>query len=217
MFSDKGPNKIRSFLFDKILLDIVFFFDTMRVYSNLCEVIRMEKKNSLLGCLDVKAFTLIELLVVVLIIGILAAIALPQYNYSVEKSRMSEAVSMLGVIGQAHQAYILATGQQADSLDELAIDVPGEDSSYGEQARKNTKYFQYATHLMHADSLNSSTIAVANRLPITSFYVLTQFDDGMICCFGYTAAGNNFCKKVSGGVSYTQRQVTGASHCYKLN
>lgn len=47
-----------------------------------------------------KGFTLIELLVVVFIIGILAAIALPQYQKAVERSRMAEAVQVLGDVAQ---------------------------------------------------------------------------------------------------------------------
>ena len=71
-----------------------------------------------------KGFTLIELLVVVLIIGILASIALPQYQKAVEKSKATQALTLLNSLGQAQTAYRLSSGQAAEKFEELGVEIP---------------------------------------------------------------------------------------------
>ena len=72
-----------------------------------------------------KAFTLIELLVVVLIIGILAAVALPQYQTAVNKSRYAGLMPLAKSVKDAEEAQLMATGHYTSKLEDLSVQVPG--------------------------------------------------------------------------------------------
>ena len=150
-----------------------------------------------------RAFTLIELLVVVLIIGILSAIALPQYQKAVEKSRASQALIVLKSIWAAQQAFYLSNGTYAKSFEELDIDMP----SWTENIKWSTYNPQIATQSNKDWSLQiDSNYLMLGRVsgPYTGAGFLIDMNNGEILCaertdshgFVYEKEAGSYCQKL---------------------
>lgn len=70
-----------------------------------------------------RGFTLLELLVVVLIIGILAAIALPQYRKAVAKAELAQIINVTKSLKQAQERFYLTNNKYATSINGLDISI----------------------------------------------------------------------------------------------
>ena len=110
-------------------------------------------------------FTLIELIVVVLIIGILAAVALPQYRKAAEKARLMQAVAVVKAMADAQERFFVAHGAYTRDMDELDITVPGTDYTYtnvnGSFQRKKIGVFDFT--LQCDTNIIPGCIAISDR------------------------------------------------------
>ena len=155
-----------------------------------------------------KGFTLIELLVVVLIIGILSAIALPQYTAAVEKARIVEAMVFINSVHKALQINKLSGYGLPVSLDLRAfMEASGIEFSGGEWSGKeyNTDHFNYSFRSCGADSQSSQCTFYIQQLGKnilqSDYYLFVSLSsDGTMeyTCSGRNNVGKAVCSSFKG-------------------
>ncbi|MBR4508718.1 MAG: prepilin-type N-terminal cleavage/methylation domain-containing protein [Elusimicrobiaceae bacterium] len=90
-----------------------------------------------------KGFTLFEVLVVCLIIAIISAIAVPTYQFSVEKSRAAKGVIMLDRIAKAQHTHRARYGAYSESLSGLPLEITDTEGNILKTAEFNDEFFDY--------------------------------------------------------------------------
>ena len=142
-----------------------------------------------------RGFTLIELLVVVLIIGILAAIALPQYTKAVARARTSEGFSNGSSLTQALRRYYMANGDYTTDLTRLDIQVP--ESEY-------YRYFALNTNDSGETSSSNWRVEVRSQKPdgVPSFHFGLS-NDHIYCYAGSSQPNAEAVCKTYGSYSHT--------------
>ena len=135
-----------------------------------------------------KGFTLIELLVVVLIIGILAAVALPQYFKAVEKSRATEALSIMGSVAAAMERARLVSSQNQypTSLGSLDIEFSDVNGSPVSGSSWSTNNFNISV----SGSDTASGVITATRNGSSAYTLSRYYYTGRVVCNDTTATGS---------------------------
>ena len=109
-----------------------------------------------------KGFTLLEMMIVVVIIGILAAAALPMYAEYVKKSRTGEAKNALGDIRTMQLAYyddiMLGNHNYAGDITTLGWTTDSDDT-----VGKSPAYYTYATEETFSSAITTNTDTVPDN------------------------------------------------------
>ena len=141
-----------------------------------------------------KGFTLIELLVVVLIIGILSAVALPQYTVAVEKARLTEALSNLKYIQEQVKLRALECGNDNVCIgsvqDYLELSGGEWDGDY------LTKHYIYSFDQGISITERKDNYDIGYQDSSWVEYVKYLSEDGKQFCEAHTDLGYKICKSL---------------------
>jgi len=171
------------------------------------------KKNLIKRSVNRKAhsgFTLIEVLIVVLIIGILAAIALPKYQMATLKTRYRNLMVLTKAIASANERYYMATGAYATTFDALDIALP-EGGQRGAIGGYNYINYDWGFCILVSGNSASCRSITSLKSAYITYYDKSTTRAGRRVCYALTSDTedkyNKVCKDLTGRQTPTNTET----------
>ena len=154
---------------------------------------------------NTQAFTLIELLVVVLIIGILSAVAVPQYKLAVAKSRIAALIPLIRNAQLSIDRYYMANNQFPETWDDIDIGLSCQSVTNAQDCKLDAyKIFHLRSYYLTAEDTRVPSVLLV-YFPLND----KSKDKSVGTCYALDGAhetlANQICKNLSGHATPDKR------------
>jgi prepilin-type N-terminal cleavage/methylation domain-containing protein len=124
-----------------------------------------------------KGYSLTELLIATVIVAVLTAFAIPQYNNVMERQRATDAITLISIISQAQERYAMVQGKYTTNFADLNVDLVDSAGNPASGSTLTTKAFKY--NISGTSEANGQVVAARTNGKYAFARIHSQ---GETCC-----------------------------------